>query len=52
MASPSVVKRKKRKSRVSTTSVMPIAPRSWAPKTMLPILMGLGGKGLGNGFWM
>ena len=29
-----------------------MAPRSWAPKTMLPMLIGLSGNGLGNGFWM
>ena len=34
------------------TRVTPIAPRSWAPKTIWPIRMGLSGKGLGNGFWM
>ena len=31
---------------------MPMAPRSWAPKTTLPNRIGVPGNGLGNGFWM
>ena len=29
-----------------------MAPRSWAPKTTVPIRIGASGNGLGNGFWM
>ena len=51
IARPSVVYRKKRKSRQSITRVTAITPRSCWPKTTFPSRMGVFENGLGKG-WM